>query len=206
MSLAKHGNATDPQQYTYLTLGTLFWVTVMLIGNASNFWWHFFKDQRISHLWRDLAASLRFWLQHVIEVTRSAFKSRQWIIAGIWWSNALRRKNSLSLNQCRKSSTPKAQPSYSRTKITNWIFVAAKRNSFTIKISADIFARQRWFWNQRGLNQSRPVNQCASNWRNPRTQLVKSVQLRNTVEMDVLVLFMSVKNSSFARKWFQFLI
>ena len=32
MSLAEHGNATDPQQYSYLTLGTIFWVTVMLIG------------------------------------------------------------------------------------------------------------------------------------------------------------------------------
>ena len=32
MSLAKHGNATDPQQYTYLSLGTLFWITIMVIG------------------------------------------------------------------------------------------------------------------------------------------------------------------------------
>ena len=32
MSLAKHGNATDHQLYTYLSLGSLFWITVMLIG------------------------------------------------------------------------------------------------------------------------------------------------------------------------------
>ena len=34
-SLAKHGNATDPQLYSYLSLGTLFWGTIMLIGNLN---------------------------------------------------------------------------------------------------------------------------------------------------------------------------
>ena len=37
MSLAKHGSATDPQLYSYLTLGTIFWVTVMLIGTRLKF-------------------------------------------------------------------------------------------------------------------------------------------------------------------------
>ena len=39
MTLAKHGFATDKQQRTYLTLGSLFWITVMLIGTfrAINF-------------------------------------------------------------------------------------------------------------------------------------------------------------------------
>ena len=32
MSLAKHGSATDKQQYAYLILGSVFWITVMLIG------------------------------------------------------------------------------------------------------------------------------------------------------------------------------
>ena len=32
MSLAKHGNATDTQLKVYLTLGSVFWIIVMLIG------------------------------------------------------------------------------------------------------------------------------------------------------------------------------
>lgn len=32
VSLEKHGFSTDKQQKTYLTLGSLFWITVMLIG------------------------------------------------------------------------------------------------------------------------------------------------------------------------------
>ena len=32
VSLAEHGNATNKQQYSYLGLGSLFWITVMLIG------------------------------------------------------------------------------------------------------------------------------------------------------------------------------
>ena len=35
MSLAEHGNSTDPQKYTYLTLSSIFWITVMLIGTLS---------------------------------------------------------------------------------------------------------------------------------------------------------------------------
>ena len=32
MSLAKHGSATDLQLKSYLVLGSIFWITVMLIG------------------------------------------------------------------------------------------------------------------------------------------------------------------------------
>ena len=32
-SLAEHGFATNKQQYSYLGLGSLFWITIMIIGN-----------------------------------------------------------------------------------------------------------------------------------------------------------------------------
>ena len=34
MGLAKHGNTTNSQKYSYLTLGTVFWLTVMIIGTS----------------------------------------------------------------------------------------------------------------------------------------------------------------------------
>ena len=34
MGLAKHGNTTNTQKYSYLTLGTVFWFTVILIGTS----------------------------------------------------------------------------------------------------------------------------------------------------------------------------
>ena len=36
VSLAKHGFATDKQQYTYLSLGSIFWITIMLIGRRES--------------------------------------------------------------------------------------------------------------------------------------------------------------------------
>ena len=33
MSLEEHGFATNKQKYTYVGLGSLFWITVMIIGN-----------------------------------------------------------------------------------------------------------------------------------------------------------------------------
>ena len=35
ITLAKHGFATDIQKRTYLTLGSIFWLTIMLIGRVS---------------------------------------------------------------------------------------------------------------------------------------------------------------------------
>ena len=38
LSLAEHGFATDPQQYSYLGLGSILWVTIMLLGRPFFSW------------------------------------------------------------------------------------------------------------------------------------------------------------------------
>ena len=42
MSLAKHGYGTDPQFYSYLSLGSIFWIMIMVIGNFCFFFILFF--------------------------------------------------------------------------------------------------------------------------------------------------------------------
>lgn len=50
LTLAEHGFATDRQRNRYLTIGSLFWITVMLIGTTSraNFYRVFLSANLVS--------------------------------------------------------------------------------------------------------------------------------------------------------------